>query len=161
MNTLAQPTTTSKISLVLAHQVADGLKMAQLGNDSLARALDKALELMEAGHSMELRGNVLHVASASREGIDYATMLNDCGCETQAGVCWHRAACAIFVAMQMIEAAAVACEPLVAKPRRARTARPALAGVEVRAAMQASRASRGPMSNDEYARVCAAADELF
>lgn len=76
-------------------------------------------------------------------------------------MCYHRAACAVFMGVQAIQAAAQLCQPLVARPRRARTARPALAGVEVRAVMQASRASRGPMSNDDYARACAAADEMF
>lgn len=161
MSMVAQQAATSKISLEVARMAAAGLKVAQPGNDSLWRALDKAVELIEQGHPMELRGNVLHVASASREGIDYATMLNECPCETTQGCCWHRAACALFVSVQTIEAVAGVCEPLVAKPRRQRTAKPALAGIEVRAAMQASRASRGLMSDDKYRQACAAADELF
>lgn len=161
MTTVAQPPTASKISLVLAHQVADALKMAQLGNDSLMRALDRALALMEQGHYMELRGNVLRIASASQEGVTYATMINECPCRAEQGVCFHRAALAILMGIQTIQAAAQLCQPLVAKPSRARTARPALAGVEVRAVTQSSRTSRGPMSDDEYRRACAAADDMF
>jgi len=143
MTTVAQPTTTSKISLEVARMVAAGLKIAQPGNSSLWRALDKAVELMEQGHPMELRGNVLHVASASQPGIDYATMLNECPCMAQAGVCWHRAALALLVSIQTIEAAAQVCQPLVAKPRRGARARPTTSRVELAQELRAWREQRG------------------
>jgi hypothetical protein len=147
----------ARISLEVAQKVAASLKVAQPGNASLGRALDKALELMEQGHHMELSGNVLHCDSATTEGVAYAAMVQECPCPTTQGVCWHRAACAVFIGMQTIEAAALVCQPLTAKPRRARTARPALAGVEVQRAAEGWRAQRGitrEMSQADLERLC-------
>lgn len=157
MTTVAQPPTASKISLVLAHQVADALKMAQLGNDSLMRALDRALALMEQGHYMELRGSVLRIASASQEGVTYATMINECPCRAEQGVCFHRAALAILMGVQTIQAAAQLCQPLVAKPRKGTRAKPTTSRVELQDELRTWRQQRGitrEMSQAELETAC-------
>lgn len=102
------------VNLTVLHLIAAGLKAEQPRADSFHRAIDRALEQLAAGRSFTLRGEVLAIQSASRAWLTHTATPTGCSCEAQQGVCWHRAAAALLVAYDALQAAASSA----AEPRR-------------------------------------------
>ena len=159
--TLPHIMTEANIDPALAQITADALKAVMPYADSFHRALDKAVAQFALGRAMTLRDNVLTVQSSRHAWVEYEATVDACGCDCRKGVCWHRGACALLISAQTIRAAAFVAStpldtddhpaPIISRARRQ-------PGCVARARVE-TLPRRGPMTDAEYQRACALANE--